>query len=365
MTTAVVRYDAVSKIPAVNSFEVVYVASPALLAPDLQKAVDAYKAGESMEKCAAIAGVSKPTLRKRLDVLGIPPRRAMNVDPDHLALAIRAYQEGRTVAECAGMCGIGRETFRTHLKRRGVPLRDQGDAWLSRRIQTPEGLIGDYMAGASVKAVAAKYGLQRSTVYRMLAEAGIDGRDRSQAMQMRWQRATVAERAAMVEKAHAASRGRVDSDRVRATRAASWEGVPRSDNETALGALLAGLGHAVAYGVACGPYNIDIVIAGTVAVEVFGGQWHEHGSHRARFPERARYVLDAGYSLAIVWADTRGHAVSVKCAQHLATLAEIARGHPAIRRQHWVIRGDGHFLAVREDQGGEVPFITASGSRDR
>lgn len=285
-------------------------------------------------------------------------------DPPNLDDAIRAYRDGKSVSECATLCGIGHETFRQRLIARGIPLRGRTGAGLARRIATPDRLADDFLSGESVKALSVRHGIDRNAVYRMLRDLGIDGRDRSTAMALRWQRATTDQREALLAAAHDATRGRTMTREHRVKIAEARRGQPFSDQETALAAMLGALGYDVELGVPCGPYNLDLVVSGTVAVEVFGGNWHETGRHRARFPERSRHVLDAGYSLAIVWAHDPRYSVSVACAQHLGTLVEITRGHPSIRRQHWVIRGDGHFLTVREDDGDEVPFVRSSGSGD-
>ena len=47
-------------------------------------------------------------------------------------------------------------------------------------------------------------------------------------------------------------------------------------------------------------YNIDFVI-GNVAVEIFGGKWHSHGSHILRFPERTKKIFDSGYALVVLY----------------------------------------------------------------
>jgi transposase-like protein len=358
-----VRYDSVSEIPSVNGFEVIDVTSPAVDPAKLADALDAYKAGKPVNECAAIAGVHRHTIQNHARRAGIQ-LRYQPPDPDLLDAAVLAYENGSTVSACAEMCGIGHETFRQRLIERGIRLRGRSGAAAARRLPTPPGFIDDYISGMSVKALAGKYGFDRNAAYRMLAEAGIDGRDRSSAMRLRWQRATEAERRAMLDAPHAATRGRTVTDEVLTAAAATKAARVFSSQETDLGAMLAELGLDIAYGVPCGPYNIDIVIAGTVAVEVQGGNWHETGDHRALFPKRSRHILDAGYSLAIVWTNKVRYPLGVKCAQHLATLAQIAGSHPAIGRQHWVIRGDGYFLAVREDDGNEVPFVSASGRRE-
>lgn len=281
--------------------------------------------------------------------------------PPNLEDAIKLYQSGASVKQCADLCGLGHETFRQRLIERNIPLRT---AWQTRGVRpTPPGLVEAFLGGESVKALAGRHGLERSAVYRMLGEAGIDGRDRSSAMVLRWQRASAEQRAEMVAAAHEASRGSTHSLASLIAAAQSKAGKPRSELETILGALLDGLGYPVSYGVPLGKYNLDLLVGSTVAVEVFGGGWHGYGDHLAGFAERSRHILDAGLSLAIVWVDQVKYPLHVRCAQHLGTLVEITRGHPSIKSQHWVVRGDGKFLATREDDGDQVPFITASGRR--
>lgn len=281
---------------------------------------------------------------------------ARPTDPAKLDHAVDLYVGGKTGGEVETVTGVSRTVLYRELTKRGLPRQ--------RLIPTPDGLIEDYLSGSSVKACASRYGIDRKAVYRMLSEAGIDGRNRSEAMQLRWVRASAADRQAMLAQAHAASRDRVPTDAERVAIANAKDGKALSALETQFAAMLAAIGVSVELGVPCGPYNLDLVAADTVAVEIFGGNWHARGHHRERFPERARHVLNAGYSLAIVWVHEGRYPLGVACAQHLSTLVQITRGHPSIGRQHWVIRGDGHFLAIREDDGDEVPFILPSGRRE-
>ena len=298
--------------------------------------------------------VSEIPARDSFEVVNV----ARPLDPAKIDDAIALYKSGKTVGECASAVGIGYNTLYRKLHSRGV--------FESRRKHiTPTTLTREFLDGESVKALAAKYRVDRNAIYRMLREAGIDGRNRSDAMLLRWQRATPEQRAALSESTRRFMTGRIQSPEHRARIALTRAGRVFSADETALADLLRDHGLEVDLGVPCGRYNLDLVISSAVAVEVFGGQWHETGRHRARFAERSRYIFDAGYSLAIVWTDKARYPVGVPCAKNLATLTQITCGDPSIGRQHWVIRGDGHFLAVREDDGNEVPFITSAGRSDR
>lgn len=283
---------------------------------------------------------------------------AAPTDPAKLDHAIKLYKSGKTLRESATTAGISETTLNRKLRILGQ-LEDRAQ----RPTPTPPALAADYLSGESVKALALRHGVNRTAIARMLGELGIDTRDRSMAMTIRWQRATLGQRESMLADAHEAAK-RPHSVEQRIRIASAKAGRPLSGEEVELADCLRELGHSVELGVPCGVYNLDLVVSGTVAVEVFGGNWHGRGRHRERFPERCRHILDAGYSLAIVWTHHARYPLSVACAKHLDTLVQITGGHPAIGRQHWVIRGDGYFLAVREDDGDQVPFISPSGSRD-
>lgn len=281
------------------------------------------------------------------------------MDPEGLDDAIRAYEAGQPLGKAAASVGVGYKPFMRMLRERGVRIRGTAD----RRIATPPGLAEDFDAGASVKSLARRHGQSRTSIRRMLDDLGCGQRGLSAAMILRWEQADPAARAAMVEAAHASLRGITRPASQAVARAVTNAGRTKSPLETSLGAAIAGLGVSVAYGVPVGRYNVDIVAGTAVAVEVFGGAWHASGRHRARFPERSRYILDAGYHLVIIWADSNGNRPGVLCAQHVAALAQIPGGDPSGRRQHWVIRGDGCLLASREDDGDEVPFVMPGGGR--
>lgn len=277
-------------------------------------------------------------------------------DPAKIADLIKAYESGKSIGESAAVAGVSITVANREVRKAGV--------WENRqRRATPPGLVEDFLGGESVKALAARHGIERSSVYRMLGEAGIDGRGRSSAMRLRWQHATDTERGAMLDAAHDTTRGRTPADAERTAIARAKGGQTMSAYERDLGAAIAAKGISVAYGVPCGRYNIDIVAGASVAVEVFGGNWHAYGRHAARFGERSRHVLDAEYDLLIVWAGKRTFD-PVACAEHVVALAQLPDRNPSGRRQYRVIRGSGQVLAVREDDGNEIPLVVPFGGSD-
>lgn len=278
------------------------------------------------------------------------------VDPAKLNDAFEAYQSGKSVGECATLIGIGYGTMNRALHKAGL--------FENRQLRvTPPSVAEDFLAGDSVKELADRHGISRRAVDRMLRDAGVTPRDGTEAMRLRWARADAAGRSAMLDAAHAASRGRTASDAERIAIALAKAGHTGSAYECQIGAMLALRGVSLAFGAPCGRYNIDIVAGASVAVEVFGGNWHAHGRHAARFAERSRYVLDAEYDLLIIWVGKRTFDPAA-CAEHVVALTQLPDRNPAGRRQYRVIRGNGQLIADREDDGNEVPLIMPAGGSD-
>lgn len=278
------------------------------------------------------------------------------LDPAKLNDAISAYQAGKSVREAAASTGIGASTLNRAIRATGVYENRQ-------RLPVPPGLVADFLAGESVKSLSIRHGIDRNAVTRMLREADIGTRSRSSAMSLRWERSDQETRTAMLNAAHAASKGRTATEAERIAIALAKAGRISSPYEHELGAIVALHGADVSYSVPCGRYNIDIVAGGTVAVEVFGGNWHANGRHAARFGKRSRYILDAAYDLLVIWTGKRTFD-PVACTEHVIALTQIPGRDPAAARQYWVIRGDGQVIAKREDDLAEVPLIMPAGGSD-
>lgn len=201
-------------------------------------------------------------------------------------------------------------------------------------------LVSEYAAGASVNALAAKYGAARSTIERRLTRRGIILRGLTDANRMSMAVRSPGENARNTAAAHAASRGRKATIEERCRTALTKERRQShvSPAEMLLAEWLADLGPVPQK--AIGPYNVDLAID-PVAVEIFGGGWHASGRHAARTPKRFRYLFDAGWNVLVIWVDRRNHPLGVDAADEVRTFAEESRRDPAFRRQHRVIWGDG------------------------
>ena len=223
-------------------------------------------------------------------------------------------------------------------------------------------LVNRYLAGESEKALADSLGVSRTVIRRRLIETDTPIRGRSEAETLKWARMSETERARQVTAAHMASRGRTASTRERiriaATVETNWRSHITPDEDRLLGWL-------EARGVDVVPqqqvhvYNCDL---GTfpVAVEVFGGNYHWMGRHKARLSERFRCFFDAGWHVLVVHV-TANHPLSESAANHIVTYLESARRNPSARREYRMIRGESEpmLICTENDQIPDVyPFTS-------
>jgi hypothetical protein len=193
-----------------------------------------------------------------------------------------------------------------------------------------------------------------------LAGRGLKFRGRSEAQSLRLSRMTPEGRLELTEKAHAAVRGVPQSEehcrKIAAWREANpgWKSGPA---EAELAVMLEDLGLAVTPQKAVGRYNVDLAVTETsVAVEVFGGNWHAAGAHADRYRKRFDHLLDAGWLPVIIWV-TASYPLRVGAANYVFALHEaVRRGEPRGRQEH-VIRCDAETGSVVEYEAADRPFV--------
>lgn len=221
----------------------------------------------------------------------------------------------------------------TRVAKRGGPLPD-GD------------ICAAYNAGMSEAELARTHGVSRDVIRRVLERNEVKRRTVAEALQLVQDARTPEEKARNAEAAHAAVRGRHWTFAQKCTHANSRHG-----KRTAVAAELLYDAWLRLRGIhtipqfAIGPYNCDLA-AEPVAVEIFGGNWHGSGKHAATFAERAHYILNEGWCLAIVWVDQSRQRLSEASADYLAALIEQARRDPSLRGQYRVIWGDGQVVST-------------------
>ena len=269
----------------------------------------------------------------------------------HLEDAIHAYESGdggcRAVAK---MFNIPEKRLRDTLVERGTFLAGKGNRTATLQGEAtrlllsglPTGDICDaYLAGVSENELAKTHGIPRTKVGTILRYAGIPRRDQATANRLMVAARTPEENVRNTEAAHAAVRGVKHTWDRRCASAQRRHGQPPAvATELLYAAWLRLRGIATVPQHAIGPYNCDLG-AEPVAVEIFGGNWHGHGKHAAKFAERGHYILDQGWALVIVWVDQVKQCLTEASADYLAAFVEEARRDPSLRGQYRVVWGDG------------------------
>lgn len=218
-------------------------------------------------------------------------------------------------------------------------------------------IVERYQSGQSVKAIANALGVSPPCITRRLEEAGVDQRPVTDTLQIVAARRSPERRRHLASYAFEAKRGRPNSfeSLCRAALTRERRGINISPNERRLAGWLSDRGLTVQLQKAIGTYNCDLA-TGTVAVEVFGGNWHSDGAHAARYPDRCRYILDQGWNLVFVWDQSRDR-LSVHAADYIVAFTQEADRDPSLRGQYRVIRGCGEELSRGEGELDERALV--------
>lgn len=229
-------------------------------------------------------------------------------------------------------------------------------------------LVGLYEGGMSVKAMADRYGCSRNVITRRLNELGLPVRNSSEAMYLRQANMTREQRLALLEKAHAAARGRIqtEEERIKIAQARFNRQLGISGYQLQLQQALAIRGIEALLEFPVGKYNLDLACnAHAVGVEVHGGGWHRYGRHWARREQRTEYILSQGWKLVEIWrAGFPGWSVE-RVADQILSIANGVGPAPTVGRQHWMLGCDGEPARMLRSDGYEVPAVSGSHRRDQ
>ena len=202
---------------------------------------------------------------------------------------------------------------------------------------TVEGAVADFE-----KAIADKLGVNRGSIRRRLLQAGVVCRGRSESMYVRMSRLTPEERQALTRAAHDAVRGkkRSSEDLVKRAKSREW-GIPNLPGyERDIFEEFVRRDIDFIPQKAVGKYNLDFLVFGRIAFEVFGGGWHFYGAHAQRFRSRDKFIRDSGYIPVYCVVMREGLDAGAVC-DYLVSLFEILSSDPASTSEQYVIRGDG------------------------
>lgn len=272
-----------------------------------------------------------------------------------LEQAVSAYLAGDGATAAGARYGVSQSRLRRVLQERNQ-WRDKAADYalraqkLSRDIRSlpDEEIAARFLAGESVNALAEAYSVARNVIDRRLRSQGVDPRGQDEANRLSMSRRSPEENARNTAAAHDAVRGVKRTEKELILRAqvreasVEWQADHVSAYELQFARWMRTRGIPLTPQKAIGPYNVDFT-CGRVAIEIHGGAWHGYGEHRERAPERFRYILTAGWNIAIVWAGARRVPLTAASADVVGEFIW-ATQQDALHGRHLVVWGDGEVV---------------------
>lgn len=259
--------------------------------------------------------------------------------------AYSLIQKGATREEAAKAINFAPSNLRRRLRELGL-FENMNSACFDR-----DAAVADYVSGMSELAVSKKYGVDRCVINRELTKRGIKRRTGSEANYIRLGKMSAEERQALVAPAHEARRGTHDRHEALVKKAIMKESKSCffGPGEDELYDLLRSAGLEPVRQKAADIYNIDLVIAGSVAVELTIGTTKYAGgnTHEAK---RIKKIIDCGYTVVTISAkDIECFAF---CCDKIITDLQRICANPSSKCKYWVIRCSSQSTeTVRNEKG--------------
>lgn len=289
-------------------------------------------------------------------VVHVPGKR-LNLDADYV---IGLYNKGQSCSEIAKITGGSHQSIARLLKAHGVTRsrselsRMNGTVHVAHAVQVAHraeeraaltnDVVTRYAAGVSGTAIGKALGVSAPRVTRILNDAGIRIRGRSEAGHIRVARDPEAARYGF-RVASATNAGRKKSAAQKAKIAASKENALSQNigrGETQVYNGLSEAGYQVRRQVAVGRYNLDLTVD-NIAVEIHtdphGPHLSRHGRHR-----RVKDLINAGWQVFYIWCP-RG--ISARDMHQAIAYFETFRSDPPTTGEYTVFRCRGEYQPAR------------------
>lgn len=319
--------------------------------PDIDDLCQRYISGESLISLSKEKQVALHVLKRSMCENGVTLRthtREAIMIPDEAIVAM--YFTGMNLCAIADVLHKKPSTISNILVRNGVELHNRKNIIPKASYQT---IVDRYTSGESEKAIADSLIVSRQVIRRILQNTGTKIRGIHEANTLMMSQRTPEEHRRNTARANTSVRGIPQTYELSCKLAKS-----RQRNMTAhickseqiVIDALRNCGIDVTPQKAVGRYNIDIAIEKfSIAVEIFGGNWHAYGRHAARFRKRFDFLLDCGWLPIIIW-DCATYPLTSGAVEYIISVYErLSRGEP-IRRQEHVIRGDGNPTGIGQSQ---------------
>lgn len=202
-------------------------------------------------------------------------------------------------------------------------------------------LINKYLAGNSIKKLAADNGFSRQVIYRIFRENNVPLRNRSEAMYVRMAQTSPEERQRLSEAAHKAKRGLKNTPEMLHKRALAHKRFIGAFEQEFIDALVNAGIHVIPQEPFMS-YNLDIG-CGNVAVEI-----HTQCASplTSNFIKKLMECVKAGKSMIYVWIPPRKMLVTNECYNKVISLVQEMSTNPPSVCKYWVIKGTGETYAT-------------------
>lgn len=281
------------------------------------------------------------------------------LSPAKIDNAIQDYIAGVEPKVILERHGISRTALYRHLTKRGI---DRSSRYADLPVNE---IMTRYLAGESENALAYAFGTNRNVIRLRLTKMGVTIRGNTEANQLLAAQTPIEEHHRRIKIAQAAVMGSTRPfvelcDRARRKEISAAHA---TDEERQLASWLNERGIETTLQKAIGPYNCDIA-AYSVAVEIFGGNFHAYGRHIARFSERSNYILNNGWAMLIIWCNKQGGPVTIAAADCVVSFLEETRRDPSLIGKYRMIWGNGKMIPPTSDYVENRAIIKAFAGAD-
>ena len=201
-------------------------------------------------------------------------------------------------------------------------------------------IVREYNAGKSVKALANDFGVSRNVIIQRLHAAGIQQRNRSEAMYLRMSQTSQEERKRLASAANEAKRGLANSPEMLHRRALAQKRFIGMFEQEFVDAIEKA-GFQTVPQEPFLSYNLDIG-CGNIAVEIHR---HTDSPLAPHHVQKLVNCVNAGKTMIYVWINPKRNIVVPECYDKVVSLLQSLSLNPPANSQYWVIRGTGEVYA--------------------
>lgn len=295
---------------------------------------------------------------QRLEIVNM----AFKLRDADISYIVEKYTAGFAASEIAKDLGCNFAVVRKVLTRDGIKIRGKGEQKTVTTRRRLEAVLPDilkrYEFGIGLKAVAEEFGFAPQWLKSELDARGIKVRGRSEQQFARMAITPIETLQEMAIRNGFGIKGVAPNFETRCKAAETrfnTLAIKTSRLEREFAAILDKKGIDYLFQKNIGPYNADFVI-GTVAVEIWGGQFHFTGAHLERSPRRFKYFMDSGFDAVIIPTEPGNSKITAGLAEEAIRQIQFLCTNPPAIREYRMIWRDGNFTTRFRNDGEDLSF---------